>query len=105
MHWNDCPRAFGYAPLGILKTNVKAAGNTVTQDWMRAEVGDYFRGRGERIGWNQNFVARSQADGIQRQLKGGRPGVDCQSVLGANIAGEFFLEFERNWPGRQPTGR
>src|SRR5207302_10453572 len=69
-----------------------------------AEVDDDVRGRAEREGRDDDFVAWPDTERRQRDVEAGRARADGQGVAGAHVGGEVALEAFDLGTGRDPAG-
>ena len=59
-----------------------------------AEIGNYFGRRGKGVGGQQDFIARFQVDGVQRQLQRGGTGIHREGMFTAHVGGKLLFELD-----------
>ncbi len=84
--------------------DVEGAGIDVDEDWAGAEVAENFRGRGEGERGGDDFVAGTDAERPQRQMKRAGAVRQRERMFGADVFGELGLETFGLGAGRDPSG-
>src|ERR1700682_3042014 len=84
--------------------DVEGAGIDVDEHRPRAEVAENLRGRGKCERGGDNFVAGTDAECPQRQVKRAGAVRYRERMFGAHVLGEFFFEALGLGPGRDPSG-
>ncbi len=103
MNRNNGPRLRRHPALGIGGIDIETSRHAVAEHGTSAEICDHLGGRGKGVGRQQYFIARLQADGVERQLQRGGTGIHRQGVFAADISGKLFFELDGDRPGGKPA--
>jgi hypothetical protein len=91
-------------PLRVPQVEMQRDRIDVDEDGDRAAISNHLGGGGEGHRGNEHGFASGQADGLDREMEGGRAGVQRDRMPGADRFRELLLETADPGPGRQPAG-